>query len=399
MRMVIGARTRTLAAFFLLTLAAAGCGSNQASSSPASTIAASSGSPGAISSPDASAGSGSSAQPSAGSGSSAQPSASGSTGTSGGTGTGGTATTGSTGATGGAATTLEQDFESVVSEVSPSVVLIETDQGLGSGIVLDDKGDVVTNAHVVADASQFQVVTATGERLKGTLVGSFPGNDIAVVKATGGTLKPATFADSDKLTVGQIVLAIGNPLGLQSSVTDGIISAVGRTVNEENGVALPGVIQTSAAINPGNSGGALVDLNGDVVGIPTLTASDPQIGGAASGIGFAIPSNIAKDIGTQLAENGKVVNSHRAYLGVRLANVEGADGAYVYSVDKGGPADKGGITADVLITELDGKPTPDQPTLATVLAGLQPGQQVDVKIERRDGSTETKQVTLGELPG
>jgi len=295
--------------------------------------------------------------------------------------------------------TLEQDFETVVSEVSPSVVLIQTDQGLGSGVVLDEQGDVVTNAHVVADANQFQVVTATGQRLKATLVGSFPGNDIAVVRATGGTLKPATFANSDALTVGQIVLAIGNPLGLQSSVTEGIVSAVGRTVNEENGVALPGVIQTSAAINPGNSGGALVDLTGAVVGIPTLTASDPQIGGAANGIGFAIPSNIAKDIGTQLAQNGKVVNSHRAYLGVRLANVEGADGAYVYSVDKGGPADKGGITAEVLITQLDGQPTPDQPTLATVLAGLQPGQQVEVKIEKQDGSTDTKQVTLGELPG
>jgi putative serine protease PepD len=287
----------------------------------------------------------------------------------------------------------------VVQEVGPSVVLIETDQGLGSGVVLDDKGDVVTNAHVVAGATDFRVVTASGERLTAKLVGSFPSDDIAVVKASDGTLKPATFANSDQLKVGQIVLAIGNPLGLQSSVTDGIVSAVGRTVNEDNGVALPGVIQTSAAINPGNSGGALVDLSGAVVGIPTLTAVDPQIGGAAIGIGFAIPSNIAQDIGKQLAANGKVVNSHRAYLGVRLANVTGADGAYVYSVDKNGPAAKAGIQADVLITEVAGKPTPDQPTLASVLAGLQPGQQVDVRIERRDGSTQTVRVTLGELPG
>jgi S1-C subfamily serine protease len=299
-----------------------------------------------------------------------------------------------------AAASLEQAYEAVVGEVGPSVVLIETDQGLGSGVVLDDKGDVVTNAHVVEGANQFKVVTPNGDRLDATLVGAFPSDDIAVIRAKGGAgLKPAAFANSDDLKVGEIVLAIGNPLGLQSSVTDGIISAVGRTVNEDNGVALPGVIQTSAPINPGNSGGALVDLSGEVVGIPTLTATDPQIGGAASGIGFAIPSNIAKDIGTQLVQNGKVVNSHRAYLGVRLANVTGANGAYVYSVDKGGPADKAGIPADVLITEVNGTATPDQATLASVLAGLQPGLQVAVKIEHRDGSTQTKQVTLGELPG
>jgi len=397
--MLMATRTRTIGGFVLLLIAAAACGSSNGSpsagapggagaASPAATTAAGAG---ASSSPGAATGSGSSESPGA--------SDAGGAGASGGASPDAGSSSGGTSSGPAAAANLEQGFETVVRDVGPSVVLIETDQGLGSGVVLDDRGDVVTNAHVVEGANQFQVVTATGERLKATLVGSFPSNDIAVVRATGGTLKPATFADSDKLTVGQIVLAIGNPLGLQSSVTEGIVSALGRTVNEENGVALPGVIQTSAAINPGNSGGALVDLSGDVVGIPTLTASDPQIGGAANGIGFAIPSNIAKDIGTQLAENGKVVNSHRAYLGVRLASVEGTDGAYVYSVDKGGPADQAGIPADVLITELAGTPTPDQPTLASVLAGLEPGKTVDVKIQRQDGSTETRQVTLGELPG
>ena len=299
----------------------------------------------------------------------------------------------------GPATTLEQAYEAIVRNVGPSVVLIETSEGLGSGVVLDDRGDVVTNAHVVGTSKTFHVVTATGQRVSATLVGSFPGDDIAVVHTTGAKLVPATFANSDQLKVGQIVLAIGNPLGLQSSVTDGIISALGRTVTEDNGAALPGVIQTSAPINPGNSGGALVDLSGDVIGIPTLTATDPQLGGAAVGIGFAIPSNIAKDIGTQLVDSGKVVHSHRAYLGVRLANASGVNGALVYSVDPGGPAAKAGIPAGVLITKLAGQPTPDQPTLATILAQLDPGQQVDVTIERSDGSTETKRVTLGELPG
>jgi putative serine protease PepD len=312
-------------------------------------------------------------------------------------GSGGSATAG--GGTAGGPVALEGTFESVVRNVGPSVVVIETDEGLGSGVVFDDRGDIVTNAHVVGTSTRFRVLSSTGDRLSGTLVGTFPGNDLAVVRATGGTLQKATFGDSTRLTVGQIVLAIGNPLGLQSSVTDGIISALGRTVSEPGGAALPGVIQTSAPINPGNSGGALVDLCGEVIGIPTLTASDPQLGGAAPGIGFAVPSSTAKDIATQLIEHGKVVSSHRAYLGIQAVDASGADGVLVYSVQAGGPAAKAGLPADVLITSISGKPTPDQQTLAAVLAELTPGQTVPVEIERRDGSTETIQVTLGELPG
>ncbi len=308
---------------------------------------------------------------------------------------------GAQGGTGGAGSdlALQSAFESIVRSVGPSVVVVETNQGLGSGVVFDAAGDIVTNAHVAGSATNFTILTSAGDRLDGSLVGSFPGDDLAVVKASGGHLPPATFADSSKLTVGQIVLAIGNPLGLQSSVTDGIISALGRTVTEPGGAALPGVIQTSAPINPGNSGGALVDLSGDVIGIPTLTATDPQLGGAAPGIGFAVPSSTARDIATQLIQHGKVVSSHRAYLGIQAASVTGANGVLVFSVQPGGPADKAGIPADVLITSIAGKPTPDQQALASVLAGLSPGQTVDVAIERRDGSTDTIKVTLGELPG
>ncbi len=311
---------------------------------------------------------------------------------------------GSAAAGGGASTAagpgeLEQTFETVVANVSPSVVVIETDEGLGSGIVLDAQGDIVTNAHVVGTATTFRVATATGERLDGRLVGSFAADDVAVVKVSGGSLQPASYGDSSKLRVGQIVLAIGNPLGLQSSVTDGIISALGRTVNEPSGAALPNAIQTSAPINPGNSGGALVDLSGAVIGIPTLAASDPQMGGAAPGIGFAVPSNIATDIAHQLVQNGKVVSSHRAYLGVQLADVTTGQGALVFSVQSGGPAAKAGIPEDVLIVSIGGKPTPDSATLAAVLAELQPGQTVDVEYMARDGSQKTVKVTLGELPG
>ncbi len=201
------------------------------------------------------------------------------------------------------------------------------------------------------------------------------------------------------LRVGQIVMAVGNPLGLQTSVTQGIVSALGRTVTEPGGVTLPGTIQTSAAINPGNSGGALVDIHGDVVGIPTLAAVDQQIGGSAPGIGFAIPSNDAKDFAGQLIASGKVTSSHRAYLGIRAANVMGAQGVLVYGIDAGGPAAVAGIQTGELIVSIDSKPTPDSNTLSVVLAGLEPGQTVPVVVMKSAGSQVTVQVTLGQIPG
>ncbi|TME81592.1 MAG: PDZ domain-containing protein [Chloroflexi bacterium] len=302
-------------------------------------------------------------------------------------------------ASGGAADQLQSQYVAVVQQVSPSVVVIETTSGLGSGIVFDGKGDIVTNAHVVGNESRFKVTTADGKSFNATLVGTFPANDVAVVNVSDGNLKPATFGDSSKLVVGDIVMAIGNPLGLQSSVTEGIVSALGRTVTEPGGAALPSVIQTSAPINPGNSGGALVNLSAEVVGIPTLAATDPQLGGTAPGIGFAIPSNAAKDIATQLIEHGKVVSTHRAYLGIRAANVSGGGGVLVYEVEAGGPAARAGIKPGDLIVSVADKDTPDLETLAAVLADLAPGQTVPVKVEHSDGSTTTAQVTLGELPG
>jgi S1-C subfamily serine protease len=203
---------------------------------------------------------------------------------------------------------LQKDFVGVVSTVMPSVVVIETTSGLGSGIVFDTKGDIVTNDHVVAGSTKFTVILADGQKLAGTLVGTYPAGDLAVIHVTGTNLKPATFGDSSKLVAGDIVLAVGSPLGLQGSVTEGIVSAIGRKVAESKTVTLPDVIQTSAEINPGNSGGALVDLAGEVVGIPTLTALDPELGNtAAAGIGFAIPSNVVVDVAGQLIAHGRVV--------------------------------------------------------------------------------------------
>lgn len=298
-----------------------------------------------------------------------------------------------------AAGTLQDQFVVVVERVSPSVVVIQTDQGLGSGTVHDAQGDIVTNYHVVAGASTFQVTLADGRSAPARLVGAFAPDDLAVVRVGLGGLHPAAFGDSDALKVGDIVMAIGNPLGLQSSVTEGIVSALGRQLTEPGGVALPPSIQTSAAINPGNSGGALVDLQGEVVGVPTLAAQDPQMGGAAPGIGFAIPSNVVKDIAGQLISSGRVTATHRAYLGVRTAALNGAPGVLVYSVASGGPADKAGLRPGDIISAVAGKPTPDPQTLAAVLAGLSPGQTVSIDLIRADGSRQSVSVMLGELPG
>src|SRR5207302_6375180 len=200
---------------------------------------------------------------------------------------------------------LQDSFVNVVRSVSPSVVQIEDQIGLGSGVVFDSRGDIVTNNHVLSGGKSFTVTTSSGKRYPAKLVGAFPPDDLAVIKISGAGLKPATFADSSTLEVGDLAIAIGNPLGLQSSVTNGIVSAFRQATQEPNNVTLPSVIQTSAAINPGNSGGALVDIEGRVIGIPTLAATDPELGGSAPGIGFALPSNLVKDIAGQLVAYGK----------------------------------------------------------------------------------------------
>jgi S1-C subfamily serine protease len=199
---------------------------------------------------------------------------------------------------------LQQQLVNVVKAVSPSVVQIQTDQDLGSGVVLDNRGDVVTNAHVVDGATRFVVTLADGSRHPATLAGIDRKHDLAVVHIGGASPNPASFADSSKVQVGDFSLAIGNPLGLRSSVTQGVVSSVDRKVSEGSGVTLAPAIQTSAEINPGNSGGALVDLSGRVTGIPTLAAVDPQMGGVAPGIGFAIPSNTVVRIATGLTASG-----------------------------------------------------------------------------------------------
>jgi putative serine protease PepD len=288
-------------------------------------------------------------------------------------------------------------FEDVVAKALPSVVLIRSESGLGSGVVFDTAGDVVTNAHVVEGFKHFKVTLADGSEHPATLRGSFRQGDLAVVRLEGARPRPAVFADSSRVRVGQYALAIGNPLGLQSSVTQGIVSSTSRTVPEGNGVALPSVIQTSAPINPGNSGGALVDATGAVIGIPTLAATDPQMGGgAADGIGFAISSNTVRSIATQLIADGRVQHSGRAWLGVDLRTVANV-GVVVAAATPSGPAARAGVGAGDLITKLAGQPVTSVDDIADALASKGPGQRIELELRGPSGPRSTT-VTLGELP-
>ncbi|MEU2871319.1 trypsin-like peptidase domain-containing protein [Streptomyces olivoreticuli] len=322
--------------------------------------------------------------------------------------TGSTASTGSP-VTVGSAGDLQAAYEKVVKDVLPSVVQITTGEGLGSGVVYDNKGHVVTNAHVVGDATTFKVTLATGGDAVGArLVSSYPDQDLAVVQldSVPKNLKPATLGDSAKVEVGQIVLAMGNPLGLSSSVTQGIVSAVGRTVSEGRsgggtGATISNMVQTSAAINPGNSGGALVNLAGQVIGIPTLAATDPELGqGAAPGIGFAIPAATVHTIAGQIIKSGKVTESGRAALDITARTIVGQDfapaGVAVVSVGTGGAADKAGLKAGDIITRLNKDPITTMQSLTVALAGLKPGDRAEVTYDR-DGSEHTATVTLGEM--
>jgi putative serine protease PepD len=303
---------------------------------------------------------------------------------------------------------LQSDYQKVIKDVLPSVVQIQAGNDLGSGIVYDDQGHVVTNAHVVGDQKTFQVTTANSEdTLTARSVYSYPAQDLAVIKldTMPKGLKAAAFADSSKVQVGQIVLAMGSPLGLSSSVTQGIVSATGRTVTENSsgggtGATIGNMIQTSAAINPGNSGGALVNLDGQVIGIPTLAATDPNFGNsAAPGIGFAIPSSMVKTVADQIIKSGKVTDSGRAALGITGRTVVDDQlqpaGVAVVEVKSGGAADKAGLQAGDVITRLGDTDVTTITSLTEALAAEKPGDKTSVTYTR-NGQEKKADVTLGE---
>jgi len=294
---------------------------------------------------------------------------------------------------------------------SRSVVYVDNvGIGSGSGVVYDTTGDIVTNAHVVAGAQSLRVTLATGKAYAARLVGTDIADDLAIVHIDAMGLPAARFAASGTYRVAQIALAIGNPLGLKQSVTAGLVSALDRTVQEGNGAYLPNAIQTSAPINPGNSGGALVTLDGAVIGIPTLEAADPQNnnGGAAQGIGFAVPSSRVTYIARQLISTGSVAHTGRAYLGVGATdarqqsqgfyngggNAPAIAGAIVQTVS--GPAAQAGVQQGDVITAFNGASISSQDDLLTALAHQKPGDTVTLTIDR-NGGTVTVRVQLGEL--
>src|SRR5216683_2250747 len=304
--------------------------------------------------------------------------------------------------------------EAVIAKVRPSVVEVNVSipggSGIGSGVIVDRRGYIVTNNHVVSNAQSIQVVLYNGTKLQAQLVGTDPADDLAVLKITppSSGLTVATLGDSSKLQVGQDVMAIGNPLGITQTVTSGIVSALGRSVSEgQGGATIPNAIQTDAPINPGNSGGALVDLQGNLVGIPTLTAIDPEFNTPANGVGFAIPSNRVAFIVPQIIANGSVTHTGRAYLGVSLAGVDATlvaqdhlavdHGAFVVNVVSGSPAASAGLQSGDVIVQIGNSQVNDVQSLSDILVNSSPGQTEALKVYR--GSQQlTINVTLGELP-
>ncbi len=285
-----------------------------------------------------------------------------------------------------------------------------TQQALGSGVIIDGRGYIVTNNHVVSGASSIQVTLANNQTLPGKVVGTDAVDDLAVIFITppAGGLTTVTMGDSSQLRPGQEVLAIGSPLGNAETVTRGIISALNRNVSEgESGPTLPDAIQTDAPINPGNSGGALVDLQGNLIGMPTLNAVDTEFNTPANGLGFAIPVNRIRFIAQQIIADGHVTHTGRAILGVTVTTITAAvaeqrhlsvnSGVLVVNTTAGGPAASGGIKANDVITQVGERTVNSTSDLSAALLQQKPGESVAVKINR-DGQQLTLHVTLGELP-
>ena len=299
-----------------------------------------------------------------------------------------------------------------VEKISPSVVNVSTIRlmhdyffrtvpvsGIGSGVIIDSSGYILTNNHVIEDAERIQVSLTDGRVLKGRLVAADPSSDIAVVKVEAQDLKAAELADSGQLKVGQVVLAVGNPFGLSGgpTVTSGVVSAVNRHIQSERGI-LEGLIQTDAAVNPGNSGGPLVDIRGKVIGVNTAIIP------FAHGIGFAIPMNNARKIAEDIMQYGRVV---RPWLGVVGMDVTGGlanyynlgvdSGVLVTQVATDSPAYEAGLNAGDVITALNGSQITNTAELVKEVRAKQVGSKTSLTVVRR-GATYNISLVLIEAP-
>ncbi len=270
-------------------------------------------------------------------------------------------------------------------------------RSLGSGVIVDAKGYILTNNHVVEQADEIQVTLVDERTFQATVIGTDPKTDLAVIQIEKATdIHPANLGDSGKMRTGDFVMAIGNPFGLSHTVTVGVVSATGRA-----GVGITAYedfIQTDASINPGNSGGPLLNIDGEVVGINTAIVATGQ------GIGFAIPINLAREIMEQLIEEGRVT---RGWLGVVIQpltpelaqqfGVKPEGGVLIGDVVEGGPAAKAGLKTGDVVRAFAGKPVTDVRQLQRMVAAARPGKQVPVKIKRQSKDL-TIRVTVGEMP-
>jgi len=266
-------------------------------------------------------------------------------------------------------------------------------QAQGSGFVVDTAGHVVTNYHVVEGATSLTVTLSDGSTYDATVVGSDPSTDLAVLKVDAPTdkLHPLALGDSEAVAVGDGVVAIGSPYGLEETVTSGIVSALGRTIESTNGYSIPGTIQTDAAINHGNSGGPLLNLGGQVIGVTSQIESES---GGNTGVGFAIPSDTVRSVVDQLVAGHEV---EHAYLGVSLQASQAQSGAEVATVTTGSPAADAGLEAGDVITAFDGTTIESADDLTAAVATKSPGDAVTVTYTR-GGDSHTAQVTLGTRP-
>ncbi len=278
-----------------------------------------------------------------------------------------------------------------------------TQRGLGSGVIISDEGYILTNDHVIADVDEIKVQLFNGDEVEAELIGRDPSTDIAVIKVDIDNLPAVKMGDSETLKVGSFVLAIGSPLSqnLAHTVSFGIVSAKSRSIGLINqGAGYEDFIQTDAAINPGNSGGALIDMNGELVGINSAIASRS---GGNDGIGFAIPINLAKRIMDDLIDDGEV---SRGYLGLyfggevdrtmaKALGLNNARGIIVAKVEEGGPSDKAGLKEQDVIVSIDGEQITNWNMFRSKIAGMKPNEKVELDIIR-DGKERTLTVTLGE---
>ncbi|MDD2933665.1 MAG: Do family serine endopeptidase [Methylotenera sp.] len=275
----------------------------------------------------------------------------------------------------------------------------QPENSLGSGVIVSDQGLILTNNHVIATADEIEIALSDGRKMSAKVVGTDPDTDLALIKVDADHLPAITFTSSDKLNVGDVVLAIGNPFGVGQTVTQGIVSALGRSHLGIN--IYENFIQTDASINPGNSGGALIDADGNLVGINSAIYSRS---GGSMGIGFAIPATLARQVMEQIVAQGNVT---RGWIGIEAQDItpELADsfrlskvqGALVAGVLRGSPAERAGLRAGDILLAIEGKPVMDSGSMLNLIAALKPNQKATVQIARA-GKTISVSILIGKRP-